>query len=457
MVSLFGKKSLRVILLFFILFFILIMIYPKNSKINISNAVFQKISENKQETYIDHPHNQGKSNVRLPVPKKVIRTWCTSDIKKECGGRRSPINAINKTKEILPDWEHIIYSDKDIDEFFDEYFGQDHIITKSYYLINPIYGAARADFFRYVVMYIHGGLYLDSKSCVNAKLPEIPDDKDMIVSHWPGIFSSKPNENILNTGSGEYENWFIYTRPRAPVLVDVINTIINNIQLQHVNPTLFYGISQTLLHNCHNSFGKSVVLFTTGPIAYTLAINKSDYFKDILVQDMSPYLQYMCYITEYNVHNKQKHYSTQKEPLIFPNKTAKFTTNNLFLTENTNVYPSFNLITYNNKNANKLFYQYFDKNIYNKITTSTHNDIIWKYLMLYLNGGISSLSENKDTIIINKEKSINDNNVYILDNGLIMFLPFNPMFIENIMRILNNDLSKKQVDLNKIDWHKYLN
>ena len=77
--------------------------------------------------------------------------------------------------------------------------------------------------------------------------------------------------------------------------------------------------------------------------------------------------------------------------------------------------------------------------------------------MLYLNGGISSLSENKDTIIINKENSINDNNVYILDNGLIMFLPFNPMFIENIMRILNNDLSKKQVDLNKIDWYKYLN
>jgi len=190
MMSPFSKKVLRLILLFLILCILLYMMFKigkDDKKIKIYKTVFQHFSNNNPEKFIKIVNNEENPQARLPVPKKVIRTWCTNDIKKECGGRRSPINAINKTKEILPDWEHIIYSDEDIDKFFDEYFGQDHIITKSYYLINPIYGAARADFFRYVVMYIHGGLYLDSKSCVMSKLPEIPDDKDMIVSHWPGI------------------------------------------------------------------------------------------------------------------------------------------------------------------------------------------------------------------------------------------------------------------------------
>ena len=456
MISRFNIKVIRLILLILILCILLyiLKISKNNKKIGISNMIFQHFSKNNSEKYIATVNNTEKPQYRLPVPKKVIRTWCSNDIKKSCGGRYSPVSAINQTKKILPDWEHIIYSDKDIDDFFDEYFGQDHIITKSYYLINPKYGAARADFFRYVVMYIHGGLYLDSKSCVLAKLPEIPDDKDMIVSHWYN--GLPPHENILNTGYGEYQNWYIYTRPRASVLIDVINSIIHNIQLQHNNPTFMYGISQIIVWG--ETFGKNVVLYTTGPIAYTLAIKKSKHVDDVLVRPMGSYLSYTCNLTLLFKSNNKNHYSYQTEPLIKPNKNINKNINNMYLTKKNNYFPKINQVIYNKSNADKFFREYFDKNTYMFIRESPYIDIIWKYMMLYLNGGIGELSELKDTISIDSKTISNETlGVYILDNGLIMFLPFNPIFMENIIRILNNDISKKTINLNNIDWYKYFN
>jgi hypothetical protein len=301
-------------------------------------------------------------------------------------------------------------------------------------------------------MYIHGGLYLDSKSCVISKLPEIPDDKDMIVSHWK---DSSPHENILNTGRGEYENWFIYTRPRASILIDVINTIINNIQLQHNNPTFMYGISQIIDWN--EPFGKNVVLYTTGPVAYTLAITKSKYVKDVMVKSMDQYLSYVCDHT-LKITNNKNHYSHQTEPLIKPNKNKNKNINNMYLTTKNNYFPKINQVIYNKSKADKFFREYFDKNTYKSIRKSPYADIIWKYMMLYLNGGIGELSELKDTISIDSKTISKETlGVYRLNNGLIMFLPFNPIFMENIIRILDDDISKRSVDLNKIDWYKCFN
>ena len=217
--------------------------------------------------------------VREPVPKKVYRTWCVSTPVGICGGRNAIISAITLTEQNLPDWEHIIYGDKEVDEFLEKEFGKENIITKAYYLINPKYGAARADLFRYLIIYKYGGLYLDMKSYVKNPLPQLPDDMDMWVSGWG--YENPPHINLFPS-TGEYQNWYIYARKGAPVLKNIIEKIVTNIYDLHINPNKIVDISDSL-HSKTTS--KGTVLSVTGPIAMTIAIiesknNKSVYYNN---------------------------------------------------------------------------------------------------------------------------------------------------------------------------------
>ena len=136
-----------------------------------------------------------------PVPKKIYRTWCTTETEKDCGGRRFDPKVIEKTKLIVPEWDQIIYTDEDIESFLNTEFGKNHPVTQAYHLLNPAYGAARADLFRYLVIYKYGGLYLDMKSCVVGLLPVIPEDKNIWVSTWSA------QKHLFK--DGEYQNWYI--------------------------------------------------------------------------------------------------------------------------------------------------------------------------------------------------------------------------------------------------------
>lgn len=46
-------------------------------------------------------------------------------------------------------------------------------INWAYNVINPLIGAARADIWRYCVLYLHGGLYLDDDSDIKVPLDNV--------------------------------------------------------------------------------------------------------------------------------------------------------------------------------------------------------------------------------------------------------------------------------------------
>jgi len=77
-------------------------------------------------------------------------------------------NNIAKICKMNPDWEYRLYDDFDIEERLFHYYGAK--ILKIYRRINRGYGAARADFFRYLILYAEGGVYLDIKSTLTRPL-----------------------------------------------------------------------------------------------------------------------------------------------------------------------------------------------------------------------------------------------------------------------------------------------
>jgi len=391
---------------------------------------------------------------REPVPKKVYRLWCVSQPEGICGGRKAEKYPLEITQQSLPDWEQITYGDDDIEVFLKKEFGDDSLIARAYYLINHEYGAARADLIRYIIIYKYGGLYLDMKSFVKGKLPEIPPDKDMWVSGWNGFLGIYHPQQHLFPETGEYQNWYIYARKGAPILKDIIERIISNIFMVYENPHVDYNIS------VHKN-NKGVVLSITGPIAFTNAINNSKH-KDTVYydKDINKVLNYSN--ESFFSFLGKGHYSKLTIPLIkckkdvYIPKVVYMTYYNLrlipeYVKDNIKKYCSgYEVKIYDDDMCLDFLRKYYGEdavNIFNNMKSGAHKADFWRYCILYLFGGYyfdikTDFQMHIDKIFDVKQAkswytSIDSSEKRIY-NGIIATPPQNPILLEAIHHIYNN-------------------
>lgn len=166
---------------------------------------------------------------------------------------------VARLKDLQRGWTHTLYDDRDIESFINAEYGER--MLRHYARINPRYGAARADFFRYLLLYRRGGVYLDIKSTVDQPLTQTIADNDVyVLSHWDNA-PGRPYENwgIYPgcEGRGEFQQWHIIAAPGHPFLQAAISAVIRNIAL--------YDFAR-------DGAGKRAVVGVTGPLAYTRAI-----------------------------------------------------------------------------------------------------------------------------------------------------------------------------------------
>ena len=123
-----------------------------------------------------------KKYIKGEIPNKIYRLWCTRE-KHGCGGRNYSSKPWETTEKAMgKHYQQEIITDDDYVPFLEKHFGKGHKILKALSVLNPKYGAAKADLMRYAIIYIKGGIYLDFKSCITKKLPKMPDHIDMITT-----------------------------------------------------------------------------------------------------------------------------------------------------------------------------------------------------------------------------------------------------------------------------------
>lgn len=195
-----------------------------------------------------------KIDIGDKIPKVIHQTYHSKTIPPEI------LENVNHLKSMNPEWEVRIYDDEDIENYLNTNYPE---LIDLYKKINPLYGAAKADFFRYVLIYNEGGVYLDIKSGLSKPLDEILNSNDQyLLCHWP---NNQPGEIDAKRGChidipnplGEFQQWHIVSVKGHPFLKAVIENVCNNIK--NYNP---------FLHDT-GSWGTYNL---TGPIAYTLAI-----------------------------------------------------------------------------------------------------------------------------------------------------------------------------------------
>jgi len=216
-------------------------------------------------------------------------------------------------KSLNSTWTHVLFDDDDMIKYVSLNYPE---LIDVYLSINPEYGAARADFFRYLLMYREGGAYFDIKSCMRIPLDKIlKDDDEYILAHWGK--GGEYHAQAIGNKEGEFQQWHIICRPNHPFLLAVIQKVIDNIKdydLRNIGT------------------GKLGVLKTTGPIAYSIAILPllDKYKHRCCISDEEIHLIYhnlnVFSSESYSAikYNNKPHYSTMRTPIILRKNKLKY-------------------------------------------------------------------------------------------------------------------------------------
>jgi mannosyltransferase OCH1-like enzyme len=191
----------------------------------------------------------------MSIPKIIHQTFKTAKL---------PLLTrwhIARFRKKNPDYAYEFYDDLRIEQFLSAEFDEE--VCNLYKRINI--GAAKADFFRYAILYKKGGIYLDIDSGINEAINTwIANDDVAIITREgdPTLFAQ----------------WALIYSPGHPFLKKTIEMVLENLR-QNKYP-----------HDVHKM---------TGPTVYTEAINA------VLANE--PEVPYRLLGVDYNGHLKVKY------------------------------------------------------------------------------------------------------------------------------------------------------
>ncbi len=191
------------------------------------------------------------------IPLVVYQTWKNKNINSDIINK-----IINRNKILNPEFQFILCDDCECGKFILENFSSD--IYKAYMHLNPHFGAAKADFWRYCVLYKKGGIYLDIKIELKVPLVRIIRPEDECLLDRPRL----DNEIYrMQSNKPAYEQWMLFFSKNHSYLETMIDVMTRNILDDYVPDV---GFLKSV-----SSYSKLVVLHLTGPDAFTAAVNRS--------------------------------------------------------------------------------------------------------------------------------------------------------------------------------------
>jgi hypothetical protein len=149
------------------------------------------------------------------IPLNIFQTWVTHDLPPRMA------ECVEALKRANPEFQHYLYDDNECLAFLKKNFDTD--VVYAYQKLVP--GAFKADLWRYCVLYIYGGVYLDIKyHCVNGfKLINLTDDEYFVMDRY----------QMLDKYA--VYNAFMVVKPQNEILHQCIRKVVENVRSE------FYG------------------------------------------------------------------------------------------------------------------------------------------------------------------------------------------------------------------------
>ena len=147
------------------------------------------------------------------IPRNIFQTWETKNISEEFKQLSNTWIAQN------PNYAYFLYDDKDCLQFIKKHF--DITIYNAFNRIIP--GAFKADLWRYCILYIYGGVYVDIDTICYTSI-------DLFLNDDIEFMTPIDLNNCFHIGTHNLFNAFIASIPKHPILLDCINRIVHNVE-----------------------------------------------------------------------------------------------------------------------------------------------------------------------------------------------------------------------------------
>jgi mannosyltransferase OCH1-like enzyme len=184
-----------------------------------------------------------ETKVENKIPLNIFQTWHTKKLPYYMQKNT------DKLRENNPEFRYYLYDDNDCRDFISKYF--DDSILSAYDKLVP--GAYKADLWRYCILYIHGGIYLDMKMrCIgDFKLIELVDDEHYVRD----IESSSIEPNSF----GLY-NAVMIQQKKNPFLMECIQQVVKNVKVNYYGFSPLYPTGPGMLGDLYNKYKKDYKL-----------------------------------------------------------------------------------------------------------------------------------------------------------------------------------------------------
>ena len=396
------------------------------------------------------------------IPFNIFQTWHSKDLSPKM------LEAVNAVKEHNPEFSYHLYDDADCLDFITTYF--DKSVVDAYNTLLP--GAYKADLWRYCVLYIRGGVYLDIKYYpVNGfKFLELVKSEHFV----------KDREHFL--GEKGIYNGFIISKPNNQILWNCIRQIVDNVNTQFYGKNSFEPtgpllvskfISEHMYNNLsllyeEDSFNtvivlqhklqKNVILRMYSEFREEQFKSSSTNYYQIMWINKSIYKNSLNNISYHLIDNNNTHLINEnkpKMPVIPFNIFQTWHTKDLppIILEAANsiniTNPEFTYHLYDEVDCCNFITTHFDKSVvdaYNSLVPHSYKADLWRYCVLYIHGGIYldikfypvngfKFLELTDKEYFAKDAYFSGEGVL---NGLIITKPNNTILLNCIHQIVEN-------------------
>jgi len=315
------------------------------------------------------------------IPKLIHQTFETEYTPTDMSKARDSWKINN------PEYQYHFYNDTQRIEYIKKHFSPQ--VLEAYHFLIP--GSFKADLFRYCVLYIKGGVYVDCDMICLQPLSKLIEDGDKLI-----IVRDDPmTKKWLATG-------FIAAEPRHPALWEAINKVTENIIKRE---EVFY-----LDYTGPGAFGKAVNCVAGRDIETDYELGNQyintlkvkilfhDYVNTKFKYDGQEVLhvEYPTYREEMKAINNHPFYYYVQNKNIFkkiPNKII-FTTydgldvNDYMVSSFKKLNPEYELIHFNQEQVDQWFKDGIYNEAYQKLSERGERSDFFRYCYLWENGGV---------------------------------------------------------------------
>jgi len=222
--------------------------------------------------------DKNMTQYRSIIPLKIYQTWHTKDL--------PPLmsQASNELRRRHPRFEYHLFDDNDCRQFIVDHFGGD--VVDAFDRLIP--GAYKADLWRYCVLYINGGMYLDIKYGV--------------INGFRLIQLTHKEQWVLDSDRRGIYNAFIAVLPKNETLLRCIREVVNNVKTNYYGTNFLEPTGPLLVTKCLSNQQKE-------RIELQHSVNPNTHNKVILYRNRAIMKMYDGYYSEQEQFKKADHYS----------------------------------------------------------------------------------------------------------------------------------------------------